>query len=143
MTRGVADQSSSVRPPAPADDVTHSPALPAIALSLILLGRGESQTPPVTTRIATAIRHIAAPDARQGPAVDQSHLYVIDNRTIGKCSKETGVIVSKWEGDPEGPIQHLNAGMVRDGRLYAASSNYPALPMISSIEVWDVETMRH
>jgi hypothetical protein len=123
--------------------MNHLPALTAFALSLMLCGRGEAQTAPVTTRVATEIRRIASPEARQGVAADQAHLYVIDNRTIGKYSKETWLFVSRWQGDPEGPIQHLNAGMVREGRLYAASSNYPKLPMISSIEVWDVETMRH
>src|SRR5690606_24120664 len=97
---------------------------------------------PTSGRVATEVGRFSAPDARQGIAVDGSHLYVIANRSIAKYTKD-GVLVARWEGAPDGPIQHLNGGIVRDGNLFAAASNYPDLPMVSSIEIWDVQTMEH
>jgi hypothetical protein len=93
--------------------------------------------------VATEVRRIFAPEARQAVAADERHLYVIDNRTIGKYEKVTGTRVGGWAGPADGAIQHLNAGIVRDGRLYSVNSNYPQTPMVSSIEIWDTESMRH
>ena len=42
-----------------------------------------------------------------------------------------------------GPIIHLDSGVVVDGKLYAAHSNYPAWPMTSSVEIWDAATLKH
>lgn len=92
---------------------------------------------------AVALRRFPAAEANQGVVADQRHLYVIDNRAIGKYDKATGARVGEWKGAQDGPIQHLNAGVVRDGHLYVAHSNYPGVPMVSSIEVWDTETLRH
>lgn len=84
-----------------------------------------------------------ADEARQGVAVDERFVYAIDNRRIGKYEKETGRRVGGWEGPRDGPIIHLDSGVVIDGLLYCAHSNYPGVPMVSSIEVFDVETMTH
>lgn len=89
------------------------------------------------------IRRFSSPHANQGVAVDADHFYAITNRAIGKHDKETGRLVDEWVGPVEGPIIHLNSGIVLDGRLYTAHSNYPGVPMVSSIEIWDVETMEH
>ncbi len=89
------------------------------------------------------IRRIPAPEARQGVAVDQEHLYVISNHALGKYRKDTGVRVAGWECLEGEPLTHLNAGIVHEGRLYCAHSNYPGVPMFSSIEIWDTATMQH
>jgi ribose 5-phosphate isomerase B len=36
-----------------------------------------------------------------------------------------------------------NAGTVRDGSLYCAHSNFPRVPMASSVEIFDTGTMKH
>jgi len=84
-----------------------------------------------------------ASDARQGVAVDAAHVYAIDNRVVAKHDKTTGALVSRWEATPEIPLVHLNSGVVRDGKLYCAHSNYPKQPMVSSVEIWDTETLTH
>lgn len=89
------------------------------------------------------LRRFPAEEAVQGVAVDGEHFYAISNRAIGKYRKETGERVARWEDAPEGRIRHLNAGVVIEGRLYCAHSNFPAMPEESSIEVFDPETMRH
>lgn len=89
------------------------------------------------------IRRIPAAEANQGVVADAEHLYVIDNRAIGKYSRATGARVDGWTDAADGPFHHLNAGIIRDGLLYVAHSNYPGVPMVSSVEVWDTRTMRH
>jgi hypothetical protein len=89
------------------------------------------------------VRRIKAPEARQGVAADGAFLYVIDNRTVGKYPKAGGPRAAVWEGPRDGPIVHLNAGIVHAGRLYCAHSNFPDVPMLSSIEIFDTETLRH
>jgi hypothetical protein len=89
------------------------------------------------------IRRIPAPEARQGVAADDDFLYVISNHALGKYRKTTGERVGGWECLEGEPLTHLNAGIVHEGRLYCAHSNYPGVPMLSSIEIWDTATMQH
>ena len=89
------------------------------------------------------LRRFPAEEAKQGVAVDAEFFYVIDNHTIGKYRKDTGARVAGWEGEKGGPIKHLNAGVVLDGKLFCAHSNFPEMPEQSSIEIWDTKTMQH
>jgi hypothetical protein len=89
------------------------------------------------------IRRFPAPEARQGVAADDEFLYVISNHAIGKYRKDTGVRVAAWECPPGQPLTHLNAGIVQAGRLYCAHSNYPGVPNLSSVEIWDTATLQH
>lgn len=89
------------------------------------------------------IRRIPAPEARQGVAADDEFLYVISNHALGKYRKDTGARVTGWECPLGEPLTHLNAGIVYEGRLYCAHSNYPGVPNLSSVEIWDTATMRH
>ncbi len=89
------------------------------------------------------ISTFAAAEARQGVAVDTRHFYAIDSRAIGKYDKQTGRWVANWQAPKDSPIIHLDGGVVVDGKLYCAHSNYPAYPMKSSVEIWDTETLKH
>ena len=82
-------------------------------------------------------------EANQGVGVDARHFYAIDDRAIGKYDKVTGALVKRWEGPAGGPIIHLDSALLKDGKLYAAHSNWPHWPMTSSIEIWDAETLEH
>ncbi len=82
-------------------------------------------------------------EARQGVAVDASYFYVINNSSITKHQKSDGALVKKWDGTEEGIITHLNSGIIIDGKLYCANSNYPESPMASSIEIFDPGTLNH
>ena len=88
------------------------------------------------------LRRFKAAEANQGVAVDAEFFYAIDNHAIGKYRKATGERVAGWDGGKAGRLQHLNAGVVRDGRLYCAHSNFPRLPAESSVEIWDTVTMQ-
>ncbi len=89
------------------------------------------------------LRRFPAPEARQGVAVDNEFLYAISNHDLAKYRKSNAEKVAVWNGPDNGPITHLNAGIVRDGRLYCAHSNYPHIPMLSSVEIWDTATLTH
>jgi hypothetical protein len=92
---------------------------------------------------AEVVRRYAAEEASQGVAVDDQHFYAIDNAAIGKYRKDTGALVARWTGAPDGTVAHLNSGIVYEGQLYCAHSNYPETPMVSSLEMFDVERMEH
>ena len=113
----------------------------------VVSGLSEPSVSPVagqdSGRSVTEVRRWRFPEARQAPAVAGPFVFAIDNHRIGKYDRRTGEKVAEWVGPEGGPIIHLNAGIVLDGILYATHSNYPALPMLSSIERFDAETLEH
>jgi len=111
-----------------------------IALGFLATPVASAQEP---SRHFEEVRRFVAAEARQGVAVDDRHFYAISNRRIGKYDKYTGERVGGWEGAPDGPIIHLDSGIVLDGRLYCAHSNYPGVPMVSSVEVFETDTLEH
>lgn len=84
-----------------------------------------------------------APGAHQGVAVDAQHAYAINNTSVTKYDRYTGEKVAVWNADKDHPLIHMNAAIVRDGKLYCAHSNHPLLPMRSSLEIFDTETLTH
>ncbi len=89
------------------------------------------------------LNRFKAEEAHQGVAVDAEHFYAVTNEAIGKYRKDNGARVGGWKDVKDGSIKHLNAGIVIDGKLYCAHSNYPEMPMKSSVEVFDPKTMQH
>lgn len=93
-------------------------------------------------RRATEIRRIPAVEANQAVAADEHHLYAINNHAIGKYDKQTGERVAHWECENGKPLIHLDSGVVYDGVLWCTHSNFPGVPMTSSIETWDVSNLQ-
>lgn len=91
---------------------------------------------------AEVLRRYSAPEARQGVAVDRDHVYAVANSTIAKYDKKTGMKVAEWKGDPA-RYPHINSCSVIARELVCASSNFPAVPQTSSVEVFDPATMTH
>jgi len=94
----------------------------------------------LTLSPAETVARLEAPEANQGVAVDQGYIYAIDNSSIAKYDRATGQKVAAWSGDPA-TFPHLNSCAVIGPELVCASSNYPTLPMRSSVEVFDPATM--
>ena len=115
-------------------------ALLVVTLGLLTAPAASAQE---GSRRLEEVRRFSAEEARQGVSVDDRYFYAISNRHIGKYDKQTGERVGGWEGAPDGPIIHLDSGIVLDGRLYCAHSNYPGVPMVSSIEVFETDTLEH
>ena len=88
-------------------------------------------------------RRYVAPSARQAVAVGEKHFFAIGNRWIEKYEKASGRKLAEWRGADDGPIIHLNSGILIDGELWCAHSNHPGVPMASSIERFDPETLEH
>ncbi len=92
--------------------------------------------------VAEELRRWKARGANQGVAVDAKYFYGIGNFVVGKYDKVTGARVAEWVGLKGGVTTHLNAGIIQDGLLVLAHSNYPQLPMASSIEYFDPATVQ-
>lgn len=113
---------------------------PVAALALLACAPSRAESPSAGLQ---EIRRFEAAEARQAVAVDAHHFYAIDNREIGKYDKQTGKRVARYAAPEGGGIHHLNSGIVLDGHLYCANSNYPGVPMLSSIEIFDTATLEH
>lgn len=110
----------------------------ALAQSLVL---PDYSPIPIQTLTATPLTSYPAAEAGQGAAADENHFYGIVNSAIGKYEKESGNLVARWMGSRTGPIRHLNSCYSETAKLYCSNSNFPELPMASSIEVFDTESM--
>jgi hypothetical protein len=95
---------------------------------------------PALAQISRELMRYKAPYASQAVAVDKECFYSISNTRIVKRKKDSGEMVKMWEDDR---LHHMNAGIVRKGKLYCAHSNYPQIPMHSSIEIFDTKTLEH
>jgi len=91
---------------------------------------------------AQTVSRLPAPEANQGVAVDGAYVYAVGNSEIGKYDRKTRERVASWTGDPA-TFPHLNSCSVIGRELVCASSNYPATPMTSTVEVFDPEQMVH
>jgi hypothetical protein len=104
-----------------------------LALALLLVGCAPSRL--------VELRRLPAAEANQGVAVDAEHYYAIADAAIGKYRKTDGALVARWTAPAGSGIRHLNAGVVVEGRLYCAHSNFPLKPEQGSVEVFDVATL--
>lgn len=91
----------------------------------------------------TPVAQFDAPEAVQAVAVDAAHFYAIANSRIGRYDKRTGKAAGQWRATEEYPLRHLNSGVVREGLLYCAHSNFPQYPETSSLEIFDAQTLQH
>lgn len=92
--------------------------------------------------VATELGRWSVREANQGVAVDAEHFYGIGNHALVKHRKDTGERVAEWIGLRGGPIVHFNAGYVDGDQLVLAHSNFPQLPMASSLEIHDARTLQ-
>ncbi|MEO6809121.1 MAG: hypothetical protein ABI353_08400 [Isosphaeraceae bacterium] len=107
-----------------------------------VIDRDQGQNPGSGNWRHEELRRFKAAEAHQGVAVDTEFFYAISNHAIGKYRKDNGNRVAGWDGGKGGRIKHLNAGVVIDGRLVCAHSNFPEVPEESSVEIWDATTMQ-
>ncbi len=116
-------------------------AVSAGSLSGLFGAAHASETQPLPRLVADEIGRWRVPEANQAAAVDADHFYGIGNRTLVKHRKDSGARVAEWTSPDGGPIVHFNAGYVARGRLVLAHSNFPQLPMASSLEIHDTTTL--
>lgn len=100
------------------------------------------EEPVMTEGYARPAQRIVSSDAVQGIAVDVQHVYTIANRSISMYDKFSGEPVSRWQAqERDGRIVHLDSGVIHEGKLYAAHSNWPGVPMMSSVEIFDIDPL--
>ncbi len=92
--------------------------------------------------VATELGRWRVLEANQAAAADAAHFYGIGNHALVKHRKDTAERVAEWIGPRGGPIVHFNAGYIEDGRLVLTHSNFPQLPMASSLEIHDADTLQ-
>ncbi len=109
----------------------------AILIFLALAGAAHAASIP-TTEVARFV----APEAKQGATADAKYVYAIENSVIAKYDKTTRERLAEWRGEPA-KYPHMNACSVVGPQLVCALSNYPATPMTSSVEFFDMATMAH
>ncbi len=95
------------------------------------------------TPVAIELRRDRAEEAFQAVAVDADAWFAINNRTIGRYSHADAQRTHRWEADADSPVKHMNSGLVHDGRLYCANSNWPQAPLVNTVEVLDAATLTH
>lgn len=103
---------------------------------------------PVTKLSASELsvrerQRVSVAEAHQAVAVDATSFYAIANRKIARYEKGTSQPLASWTAPAGSTILHLNSGVVVDGRLYCANSNWPTAPLKNSVEVFDAEALRH
>ncbi|GIV60344.1 MAG: hypothetical protein KatS3mg043_1433 [Rhodothermaceae bacterium] len=121
------------------------PVCSILQLGLVLLCVLPAQAQEVIRLEAEEIARFSAMEAVQGAAADGTHFYAIANAALGRYDRATGRRTGTWSQARTGPIRHLNSCITDPGsaRLLCANSNFPELPMASSIEIFDTETMTH
>ena len=78
-----------------------------------------------------------APEAFQAVAADSHHIYAIASRVVAKYDRSTKTKIATSRGS----AKHLNSGLLLNGKLYCAHSNYPQKPEISQIYQLDPASM--
>lgn len=111
--------------------------LPLACLALAPPAIAQAETPA-----ATQMARFAAPDAHQGVVADETHFYAISNSRIAKHLRSTGEKIAQWDGDPE-RFRHMNSCIMAQTQIVCAASNYPQVPMASSVEWFDPATLTH
>ena len=102
----------------------------------------QSQGEEIARYATEEVRRFTAREARQGVATSADRLYAVNNSELAAYDRDTGARLAHWQGDPAW-FPHLNSCTVITDELICANSNYPAVPMASSIETFDAETLAH
>src|SRR5262245_37925689 len=92
---------------------------------LVVVARSVAVAEDASGPVFKEVRRYDAPEAVQAVAVDADHFYAIGDDVVAKYTKSTGELVKRWKSSPELPLSHLDSGVVIDGKLYCANSNYP------------------
>lgn len=117
-------------------------ALTRLALPLLAVTACQAQAQEQALPSATELARFSAPEAHQGVVADEAHFYAVANAQIGKYDRTSGQLVASWQGDPQ-VFRHMNSCIMRLREIVCAASNYPQVPMASSAEWFDADTLTH
>ena len=80
--------------------------------------------------------------ASQGAAVGPKDVYAVSNFRIVRMDKKTGETRAEWTGE-KSRFPHINSCALIGAELVCASSNFPATPHVSTVEIFDPVTLAH
>ncbi|WP_309646244.1 hypothetical protein [Phenylobacterium sp.] len=115
-----------------------SALLAALALQAAEPPQPQAEAP---SRRAQTIRRYSS-NARQGVAVGPDDIYAVSNWELVRYDKKTGEKRAAWTGD-RARFPHINSCAVIARDLVCASSNFPSVPHVSTVEVFDPQTLAH
>lgn len=95
-----------------------------------------AQEPPLVSAWSEHQRY-SAPEAVQAAASDEHHFYAISSTQVAKYDRGSG----ERQALSRGAALHLNSGIIWEGNMYCAHSNYPQLPEQSQIKLLNLQTM--
>jgi predicted GH43/DUF377 family glycosyl hydrolase len=118
--------------------------MPILLIGLFSLSVTAPDTQAETGKLSVReLKRFESANAHQAVAVDVNSLYAISNRSISKHDKLTGKLIKTWSAPSGSPIKHMNSGIVIDGRLYCANSNWPQKPLKNSVEIFEADSLKH
>jgi hypothetical protein len=118
-------------------------AVGAACLAAVAAGCAVQAREDVPRLQARTLHTYAVPEADQGVAVDAAHFYAVDNAVVAKYEIASGRAVARWTDPSRGLVGHMNSCLADGTRLWCANSNFPELPMGSSVEVLDAGSLTH
>jgi hypothetical protein len=108
-------------------------------LITLIIAAAVAAAPP--ERRAETVRRYAS-TATQGVAVGPADVYAVSNSMLVRYDKASGEKRAEWTGD-RARFPHINACSLIGPDLVCASSNYPATPHVSTVELFDPLTLTH
>lgn len=100
-----------------------------------------TQPPTQLAGQAETVRRYPGP-ATQGVAVGPTDVYAVSNFTLARFDKATGEKKAEWVGD-QTRFPHINSCTVIEAQLVCASSNFPSVPQVSTVEFFDPIALHH
>jgi hypothetical protein len=115
--------------------------IPQLFAALALQAAADAPPPvPPTLRAETVRRYDGK--ASQGAAVGPNDVYAVSNFRLVRYDKKTGGQRAEWTGE-KARFPHINSCALIAKELVCASSNFPATPHVSTVEVFDPMTLAH
>lgn len=110
------------------------------ALLALLCAPALAQTDAQASQAQTLRRYPSG--ATQGAAVGPRDIYAVSNFRLVRYDKATGEQRAAWTGD-KARFPHINSCALIARDLVCASSNFPASPQVSTVEIFDPQSLAH
>lgn len=101
----------------------------------------QAAAPAAGPEKAETVRRYAS-NATQGVAVGPNDVWAVSNFRLTRYDKKSGEQKAEWVGD-KARFPHINSCALIAKELVCASSNFPGTPHVSTVEVFDPQTLAH
>lgn len=101
----------------------------------------QAAAPAASPAKAETVRRYAS-NATQGVAVGPNDVWAVSNFRLTRYDKKTGEQKAEWVGN-KARFPHINSCALIANELICASSNFPGTPHVSTVEVFEPQTLAH